>query len=122
MKELLLRAAWYNAWANELFIELLVTLGHEELDQEIISSFPSIRKTVLHIWGAEDIWIQRFENVGKPVWKPVSFDGNIANLCSEWRIASAGLIKFIGRLQDDASLSRILDGFNMKGEPFSDPL
>ena len=122
MKELLLRAAWYNAWANEHFIELLITLSNEELDMEIISSFPCIRKTVMHIWGAEDIWIQRFESVERPVWKPATFNGGITALCDEWRIASSGLIRFTGRLKDDEALSQIVTGVNLKGEPFNDPL
>ena len=122
MKELLLRAARYNAWANELFIELLMTMNDEELDMEIISSFPSIRKTVLHVWGAEDIWLQRFESVPEPVWRPAVFEGTMRTLCDSWRIASAELIRFVGTLSEDADFSRVIRGRNMKGEPYADPL
>jgi len=122
MKELLLRAARHNAWANDHFIQLLVTLGDEELDMEIISSFPCIRKTVLHVWGAEDIWLQRFEAVPEPVWKPATFSGSIISLCDEWRIASAELIRFTGLLKDEAELRRVIRGFNLKGQPYADPL
>jgi uncharacterized damage-inducible protein DinB len=122
MKELLLRAARYNAWANDHFIQLLVTLSDEELDMEITSSFPSIRKTVMHIWGAEDIWLQRFESVQQPVWKPGTYSGNIISLCDEWRIASAELIRFTGMLKEEAEFSRVVTGLNLKGEPFADVL
>jgi uncharacterized damage-inducible protein DinB len=122
MKELLLRAARYNAWANDHFIQLLVTLDDEDLDMNILSSFPSIRKTVFHIWGAENIWLQRFESVGKPVWKPDTFNGNIIALCDAWRITSAELIRFTGLLKDDAELSRVVTGVNLKGHPFADSL
>ena len=122
MKELLLRAAQYNAWANEQFIQLLLKLSDEQLDKEIISSFPSVRKTVLHIWGAEDIWLQRFEVVEKPVWKAASFSGTMQEACDAWRAASAALIQFMENVADEKALSRLITGINMKGEPYSDAL
>ncbi len=121
MKELLLSAARYNAWANEQFIALLLEADEALFDRELVSSFTSIRKTLLHVWGAEDIWLQRFERVAKPEWKAASFNGTTAELCARWKESSAGLIAFVER-QDEAALSAILTGMNLKGQPFADPL
>jgi uncharacterized damage-inducible protein DinB len=121
MKELLLCMAQYNAWANEPFIQLLLTLGDEIIDKEIVSSFPSIRKTALHIWGAEDIWLQRFEGMEKPVWKPATFNGTIGEACDAWRSASAALIRFTENTNGD-ELSRIVTAINMRGESIADAL
>jgi uncharacterized damage-inducible protein DinB len=40
MKELLLRAARYNAWANEQFIQLLLTLDDESWTGKCPAPFP----------------------------------------------------------------------------------
>ena len=43
----------YNQHANSLIAELLISQSKEILEQQTASSFPSIIKTVAHIWDAE---------------------------------------------------------------------
>jgi uncharacterized damage-inducible protein DinB len=120
MKETLLRNARYNAWANGMFLSTLHSLDDETLDKEIISSFSSIRKTVYHMWGAEDVWLQRLQHVEKPVWKVLSFQGSFAEVCLMWAEASQGLISYISELPNDAALRSTIPVINMKGERFDD--
>jgi uncharacterized damage-inducible protein DinB len=40
---------------------MILTLNEEQLQQNIVSSFPGIRKTLLHMWDAESIWWQRMK-------------------------------------------------------------
>ena len=68
MKDLLLKYAQYNVWANNLLIEVLQSLEDEQVNQEVVSSFTSIRATVYHIWSAEYIWLQRLTLVEHPIW------------------------------------------------------
>lgn len=60
-KEFLLSYARYNVWANKRIAAILDQLGDAILDQEVISSFSSIRKTVFHVWDAEFIWLMRLQ-------------------------------------------------------------
>ncbi len=48
----------YNLWANKNLIEMLRTCNDDLIDKNIISSFPSIRKTLEHIWGVENGWLK----------------------------------------------------------------
>ena len=58
MKEILQTYTTYNLWANTIIIELLKT--HSSLlDKEVKSSFTSLRKTMHHIFFAEEIWHKR---------------------------------------------------------------
>src|SRR4051812_13148121 len=58
MKSLLVNYAQYNVWANERVLSFLKQhVSEEQLDEEIISSFPSLRKTLFHIWDAEGVWL-----------------------------------------------------------------
>ena len=47
----------YNLWANQTLVEWLRTKPAELLEQEVASSFPSIRKTLQHIWHTQRYWL-----------------------------------------------------------------
>jgi uncharacterized damage-inducible protein DinB len=61
MKQLLQQYSSYNVWANKKILERLNQLSAEEVHKEIISSFPSVYKTVLHIMNTEYVWWQRLK-------------------------------------------------------------
>jgi len=58
MKEILETCTSYNLWANKIITKLLST-NSSLLDKEVKSSFPSLRKTIYHIWSAEEVWHRR---------------------------------------------------------------
>jgi uncharacterized damage-inducible protein DinB len=59
MKEILKNYTSYNLWANIKLLDVLSGINVSLLDKEIKSSFPSLRKTVHHIWSAEEVWYRR---------------------------------------------------------------
>ena len=63
MKNLLKQFVKYNYWANEKFVSLLVEISPKHLDISVKSSFPSVRKTVFHIWDAEILFLNRLKGV-----------------------------------------------------------
>jgi uncharacterized damage-inducible protein DinB len=112
MKELLLQYAQYNVWANKLMIDVLVKLEDGAAEQELVSSFPSLLKTVTHTWSAESIWLQRLLLVEHPVWQEGDFNGTIGDACKEWQAASAGLIQFVEKQYDDKALQHVLQFYD----------
>lgn len=56
LKKLMTNYASYNVWANQQHINWLSTKTDEQLQHEIPSSYPSIIKTLNHIWGVEEYW------------------------------------------------------------------
>lgn len=66
----------FNLWANGKFVEILKTVDENIFEQEVTSSFPSLRKTVLHIWDAEFIWLKRLEGVSLSEFPSKHFTGN----------------------------------------------
>ena len=63
MKEQLLNYTHYNLWANKRLCDFLAQAEEEKMNQEIVSSFTSIRKTVFHVYGAQSLWLQRLGGV-----------------------------------------------------------
>ena len=83
MKELLQQYAAYNIWANKTLFERISKLSDEEINKDIASSFPSLYKTVAHMWLAEDVWYQRLKLVEHIVPAPDNFTGSFAELCNQ---------------------------------------
>ena len=61
MKELLKQYAAYNLWANKKIIETANLLSEEKINTEIVSSFPSVYKTFLHLMEVEYVWWERLK-------------------------------------------------------------
>lgn len=116
MKELLVQYASYNVWANARMIDAMLSLDPSAVDKEIISSFTSLRKTVYHMWGAEDIWMQRLQRVEDPAWVAGSFDGSFEEACRQWRQMSIRFLHYVSST-DESGLQVLLHFKDMKGNP-----
>ena len=122
MKELLLQMAKYNLWANKRIVDIMLKLDDEQLDKEIVSSFPSVRATAYHIWGAEFLWLQRIQLTEQPVYIPDVFRGGFAEACSDWQAVSQVFIDFIERQYDDKALMHVFQYYNLEKRSFKNPV
>lgn len=101
MKQILLDYTRYNTWANARLIALLKTLDEDALDRDLGGSFPTVRETVFHIWGAESIWYQRLlmnEHITIP---HENFEGDFADACTAWQSVSVQFTAFTEKQFDD---------------------
>lgn len=114
MKELLLQFAKYNLRANKRIIDILLKLDDEKLDQEFVSSFSTIRKTVYHLWSAEFMWFQRLQLTENPVRIGDIFQGTFSEACDDWQKVSAAIIQFIEKEQNDRLMSHVIEFYREK--------
>jgi len=70
----------YNLWANRRMIAMLSPLSETQIAQDIISSFPSVKMTLLHIWDAEVIWLKRLQGESLDYWPSYNFEGKKADI------------------------------------------
>ncbi|MBL0200664.1 MAG: hypothetical protein IPP81_11105 [Chitinophagaceae bacterium] len=77
MKELLQQYAAYNIWATKLLTDRINKLSDEEINRQIISSFPSLYKTLQHMWLAEEVWWKRLKLTENIVWKVLSLPAHL---------------------------------------------
>ena len=69
--------AAYNIWANQILSAYVQkTCSDAEIEQTIMNSFPSIRKTMAHIWDAEVLWIHRLDGISMDYFPSSRFEGN----------------------------------------------
>jgi uncharacterized damage-inducible protein DinB len=111
----------YTVWANETLIAKLKTLDESLLHQEVSSSFPSIAKTLLHMWDAEVVWFKRFNGVSLTDWPSKSFNGSTHDLFKGLIESSTGLRDFV-QSKGDTFLQSTVKYKNLKGNEFEDPV
>jgi uncharacterized damage-inducible protein DinB len=52
----------FNAWANHRTLEACAALTPEQFTRDLASSFRSVRDTLVHIYGAEFVWFERWHD------------------------------------------------------------
>jgi len=62
IQDMMAKYTAYNLWANQQMADWLRDIPEELFDQEIESSFSSLRKTLIHIWNAEYGWLRSVKN------------------------------------------------------------
>jgi uncharacterized damage-inducible protein DinB len=78
----------YNHWADRQLADWLRSASEEQLNREIESSFTSLKETVLHIWGAEYLWLQVVKDESYENNPAKRFEGNKEELLAGWLEAS----------------------------------
>ncbi len=75
----------YHYWARDRILDALEPLSAEQFTQPLISSFKSIRDTIVHVFAAELIWYSRWRgNSPKGLISGETF-ADVAALCTSWR-------------------------------------
>ncbi len=86
--------AQYNIWANDRIANTLLLLEKQLLNKELPGSFPTIRKTLWHIWLAETAWLSRLNGKGWEATKVREFSGTVNELISQWKETSVQFKEF----------------------------
>ena len=95
MKQLLSESARYNAWANEHLVNLFRSVDDDYITENVVSSFPSIRATLTHIWDVETLWLERLKGNSPTTFPSKNFKGSNDILYDKLLDASNALTEFI---------------------------
>ena len=109
----------FNLWANRLMAEKIQQVDDELLNREIKSSFPSVTKTVLHLWDTNVIWLSRLRGETSFTRPSASFNGTKYDLLAGLISSTEIINSFIDSKGPDF-LSQKLSYKNLKGEPWED--
>jgi uncharacterized damage-inducible protein DinB len=108
----------YNAWANQKTTQILTTVDEKALDAELKSSFPTIRKTIMHVWDAQQIWFLRLQGQSATKWPSQDFAGATEELFKLYVQHSEDFASFAAS-KDRAYLDSSVTYKNMKGVEFT---
>src|SRR5437016_12984109 len=92
----------YNAWANRRSLAAAEKLKPEDFTRPLGSSFSSFRDTLAHIYGAEWIWLERFQGRSPAALPNVTEFQELASLRERWLEQEERLLSFVrGLVQSD---------------------
>jgi uncharacterized damage-inducible protein DinB len=111
----------YNAWADRRALEAAGALSTEQFTKPICSSFPSVRDTLGHIYGAEWLWLERFQGRSPASLPDTKEFGEIGQLKARWMEFEPLLLNFArGLAQQD--LDRVMEYNTLKFGVYKNPL
>jgi uncharacterized damage-inducible protein DinB len=118
MKDYLLQLLNYNWWAHS---RIFASIDESLIDQETSSSFNTLRKTIYHIWGAEELWLKRVMGDSSPVWQSQNFAGSFSEALNAMHKNNEAWIELIGS-RSDTELQTAINYKNVAGTSFSNRL
>jgi len=111
----------FNAWANRRALAAAEKLTAEQFTHQMGSSFSSVRDTLAHIYGAEWIWLERFQGRSPAALPDVRQFQDLASLREQWLRHEVLLLVFVqGLTQSD--LDREMEYKTLKFGVYHNPL
>lgn len=111
----------YDAWANNRTLGACAALTQEQLTRDLGNSFGSVRDTLVHILGAQMIWLARLTGdtpIGMP--KPDDYP-DLAFVRARWAEVEPKMLDYVGGVSA-GDVDRVLEYRNVKGTTFRDPI
>ncbi|HUP88336.1 MAG TPA: DinB family protein [Longimicrobiales bacterium] len=110
----------FNRWAEERMFEATGKLSEEELNRDLGNSFPSVRETLLHIVGAEWVWLTRWKGTSPTEYPRDKRALTHPQIFTWWRSVDSDRDAFVAGLTE-ADVDRLLEYTNFAGKNFSFP-
>jgi uncharacterized damage-inducible protein DinB len=109
----------YHCWARDRMLEALDALSPEQYVKDLGSSFKSVRDTVVHTFGAEWIWYERWIGHSPTALPDASIFPDVPTLRAAWKMQERNLRLLVDSLAasnelDRAFKYRLLDGQEME--------
>lgn len=111
----------FNAWANRRSLTAAAALAPEQFTKPMGNSFSSVRDTLAHIYGAEWIWLERFQGRSPSSLPDTTQYPDAATLGERWSELEPRLLQFVRNLTQ-SDLDRVFQYKTLKFGVYSNPL
>lgn len=108
----------YDDWANDRVLQAASSLTDEQLDRSIDMGCGSLRKTLMHMLCAEQVWVQRWQGKSETPWPDENERASVAAMTDRFHKARSVREAFLRDLRDEA-LSRPMEYRDSFGGLFS---
>ncbi len=113
-KSELLRLAGSMEWSRERILAMLEKVSDADLDAPRGGSFGSLRATLVHLLGAEQVWGARLHGRAQGMPQPDAYPTRAA-AGAAWREATAALLAYLEKLPEGEVTGEIQYA-NLKGQ------
>jgi uncharacterized damage-inducible protein DinB len=99
----------YNSWATNHVFDVLATMPTDKYMQDMKGSHGSIHTTLVHMVGAEKVWLERFQDAAQPFLSE-NPPASLAELKVVWEKVGYDTAKWLGMMTD----KKLGETFTMK--------
>ena len=110
----------YNAWANLRTLDSCASLNEEQFTRDLASSFRSVRDTLVHIYGAEWVWLERWHGRSHGGLPPTTGFSNLEAVHRQLEELDRSLIDYVDSLTSE-DLQRVHNYKTTSGVPQAQP-
>ena len=107
----------YNSWANNRIFDALAGLPEDQYLKEMKSSHGGIHGTMVHLVGAEKVWLERFHGAAQP-FLSLSPPSSLTDLRSIWEKSGYDMAQWLGTMTDK-KLTETFTMKTLKGDTFT---
>jgi uncharacterized damage-inducible protein DinB len=111
----------YDKWAANEQFKVVTGLNEEQYNRNLGTSFGSIHGTLVHIFGAQRVWLTRWKAEAPTALPGVEELPTLAKLTERWNALRDELGTFLQTLSDE-KLAQRLAYKDLKGNSYSQPL
>lgn len=109
----------YTAWASGLLLNSAGQLSPEELNRDFLTADKSVLGTLLHVFGADRLWLQRIHgHAPSTLLQPE--DRDFARLQEAWPAVHRGWKEWAAGLSDAQAIENV-SYRDMAGHPYQQP-
>lgn len=105
----------YNSWANSRTQQAVESMPEEKLYVDLKNSFGSIHGTLVHLVGAEDIWLQRMNGADPGIFMKKENYPTYESVKVKWKEIEEGWQKYLSTVKEE-ELTRVLTFHTQKGD------
>ena len=111
----------YHRWATNQILELATPLPAEQLVRDLKCSFPSVYDTLVHLFQADSIWLDRLEGRPTGTLSDYAAPGCTFELRDAWVAVLDKMVSFAQGL-NEADWSREMSYKTLAGVPYKTPI
>ena len=112
----------YNYWANHRILGVVETMQTDQILKDLGSSHGGIHGTLVHMMGAEEIWIRRWKGESPASFYTASEFPTFEAVANRWEMVEMEMMGFCHMLKIEEDLKQIISYKDLKGNPYSQPL
>ncbi len=106
----------YHYWARDRLLAAIEPLTADELHRAVGGSFHSVRNTLVHMYGAEWAWMQRWKGHSPSGLPGAEALGSLPAIREAWIALEREVRDYVAGL-DDAALDRVVEYTLFSGQP-----
>lgn len=97
----------YVKWADLRCLDAAATVPEAGYHKELGFSFGTVHKTLLHMMGAQDVWVGRWKGDSARVFPTIDTFPTLESVRLRWQAVHAELLGFVVEQTDESLMRRI---------------